>query len=111
MCVCIGEREQERERGKGEEIQKGGTEWRGRERHIVRRFRNKRQFLPVKQHRQTNTTHFLPAASIHSGSACVFSSSRVGSAGDRERELPTSRGQAGRQAEGKPVDVFKSLLI
>jgi len=34
------ERGREHERVKGEEIQKGGTEWRGRERDIVRRSRN-----------------------------------------------------------------------
>lgn len=44
----------ERERGKGEEIQKGGTECRGRERDIVRRFRNKRKLLPVIQYRETD---------------------------------------------------------
>lgn len=51
MCVdvCVGERAIERERGKGEEIQKGVTEWRGRERDIVRRFRNKRELLLDRQ--------------------------------------------------------------
>lgn len=51
MCVdvCVGERARKRERGKGEEIQKGVTEWRGRERDIVRRFRNKRELLPDRQ--------------------------------------------------------------
>ena len=48
-CVCGRESEKERERGKGEEIQKGVTEWRGRERDIVRRFRNKRELLPDRQ--------------------------------------------------------------
>lgn len=66
------ERESERERGKGEEIQKGGTEWRGRERDIVRRFSNKKELLPVIQYRQTDTTHFPPAASMHSSVTSVF---------------------------------------
>lgn len=54
-CVCKIERQRERERqrggGEGEEIQKGGTELRGRERDLVRRFRSKRELLPVIQYR------------------------------------------------------------
>lgn len=70
MCVRLCERDRERERvcrcmyvskkrerGKGEEIQKGGTEWRGKQRDIVR-FRNKKELLPVIQYRQTDRQTF-----------------------------------------------------
>lgn len=59
------------------------------------------------QFRQTDTTYI----SVQLPSTCVFKTTRAGSAGGRERESPVSRGQAGGQAEGKLVDVFKSLLI
>lgn len=107
----MGERARKRERGKGEEIQKGVTEWRARERDIVRRFRNKKELLPDRQTDRQYTTHFPPAASMHgsTSSTSVFQTTGGGSAGDRERELPTSRGQAGKG--GSRWMFLKSLLI
>lgn len=58
----------EGERGKGEEIQKGGTECRGRERDIVRRFRNKRELLPVIQYREIDKHNSFFSYSFHDSS-------------------------------------------
>ncbi len=102
-------RERERERGKGEEIQKGGTEWKRRERDIVRRCRSKEELLPVIQlQTERQTAHFPPAASIHSGNP---SFKQPGWKCRRQRKGVAYQQRSGRQAEGKPVDVFKSLLI
>ncbi len=52
-------RKRERERGKGEEIQKGGTELRRRERDIVRRCRSKKELLPVVQLQTVRQTQLI----------------------------------------------------
>lgn len=100
-----------REREKGEEIQKGGTEWRGRERHIVRRFRNKRELLPVIQHRQTQLIFLLQLPCTAAVPGCFKQAEVEVQATEKGSCLLAEVRQAGRQAKGKPVDVFKTLLI